>query len=174
MALAVCLLFDPGTDRVIRALWARLEEQGIPTLLTHTHRRHVPHLSYAVLRSYDLAAVTAAFGEIPDSGPVPAYIDTFGLFRRGRASLIPAPSVELARRQERVVAIVESTRADLHRYYRPGRWTPHCSLSPRTRREDLARLSAVVYDVLPIEGTLTRAVLIDTATGEHTPLSVIP
>jgi hypothetical protein len=44
VALAVCLLFDPDTDRAIRQLWATLEDAGIGTLLSHTHRRHVPHL----------------------------------------------------------------------------------------------------------------------------------
>ncbi|WP_016932582.1 2'-5' RNA ligase family protein [Rhodococcus sp. R1101] len=174
MALAVCLLFDTETDRAIRRLWGRLEDDGIPTLLTHTHRRHVPHLSYAVLRSYDLPGVVAALGDVPDGGPVRVYIDALGLFRRGRASLVPAPSAELVQRQTRVVQVVTATGADLHRYYIPGRWTPHCSLSPRTRREELDRLGAVVYDVLPMEATLNRAVLIDTATGEHTPLRVIP
>ncbi|AHD23215.1 2'-5' RNA ligase family protein [Rhodococcus sp. D-6] len=174
MALAVCLLFDTETDRAIRRLWGRLEESGIPTLLTHTHRKHVPHLSYAVLRTYDRGAVVSALEDMPDGGPVPVYIDTLGLFRRGRASLVPAPSSELVQRQDRVVRVVETTGADLHRYYVPGRWTPHCSLSPRTRREELDRLGAVVYDVLPIEATLDRAVLIDTATGEHTPLRMIP
>ncbi|MEU5841886.1 2'-5' RNA ligase family protein [Rhodococcus sp. NPDC047139] len=174
MALAVCLLFDTETDRAIRRLWGRLEESGIPTLLTHTHRRHVPHLSYVVLRTYDLPAVESALEDVPDSGPVHIYIDTLGLFRRGRASLVPAPSPDLVQRQDRVVRVVEETGADLHRYYTPGRWTPHCSLSPRARRDELDRLGAVVYDVLPMEAALTRAVLIDTATGEHTPLRTIP
>jgi hypothetical protein len=50
MALAVCLLFDRRTDRILRGLWDRLEDLGVPTLKSHTHGRHVPHLSLAVLR----------------------------------------------------------------------------------------------------------------------------
>lgn len=174
MALAVCLLFDPGSDRVIRRLWGRLEDTGIATLLTHTHRRHVPHLSYAVLRTCRPPAIVSALESMPDAGPVPVYIDSLGLFRRGRASLVPAPSVDLVQRQAGVARALEAVGSELHRYYRPGRWTPHCSLSPRTKREELDRLGAVVYDVLPIEATLTRAVLIETTTGERTPLRTMP
>src|ERR1043165_7903171 len=59
VALAVCLLFDRRSERAIRALRDQLESLGVPSLRSHTHRRHVPHLSYAVLRSWDLASVTA-------------------------------------------------------------------------------------------------------------------
>jgi hypothetical protein len=45
MALALCLLLDRRSDALVRELWKRLEENGIPTLLSHTHGRHVPHLS---------------------------------------------------------------------------------------------------------------------------------
>src|SRR5262250_280638 len=56
----VCLLFDRSSDRAIRALWEQLESLGVPSLHPHTHGRHVPHVSYAVLRSWDLARVSAA------------------------------------------------------------------------------------------------------------------
>ncbi|MCK0089836.1 2'-5' RNA ligase family protein [Rhodococcus sp. HNM0563] len=174
MALAVCLLFDADTDRAVRRLWERLEDDGISTLLTHTHCRHVPHLSYAVLRTYDTGRLLAALDALPAADPIPLRFDAVGLFRRGRACLIPAPTADLLVRQELVVRAVESTGAELHRHYRPRSWTPHCSLSPRTRRDELPRLTAVVYDVLPIEATVTRAELIDTVTGERYRLQNLP
>ena len=64
MALAVCLLFDRRGDQLVRQLWARLEGAGIRTLQTHTHGRHHPHLSYAVLLEWDLARVQAALAEL--------------------------------------------------------------------------------------------------------------
>jgi len=67
VALAVCLLFDRRSERVIRALWDQLESLGVPSLRSHTHGRHVPHLSYAVLRRWDLASVTAALSGL-DAG----------------------------------------------------------------------------------------------------------
>jgi 2'-5' RNA ligase len=69
VALAVCLLFDDRTDRALRSLWARLELLGVRTLLSHTHGRHVPHLTLASLLSYDLDAVRAALTELPRREP---------------------------------------------------------------------------------------------------------
>lgn len=54
MALAVCLLFDGRSERAIRNLWDRLEHLGVPTLRSHTHGLHVPHVSYVVLLEWEL------------------------------------------------------------------------------------------------------------------------
>ncbi len=62
MALAVCLLFDRRTERRLVHLWQAIEAAGIASLPSHTHGRHVPHLSYAVLRTFDVEAVRAALG----------------------------------------------------------------------------------------------------------------
>lgn len=167
MALAVCLLFDSRTERALRQLWLRLEEAGVPALLSHTHGRHVPHLSYAVLRSWDIEEVRRALATLPDAGPTTLHLDALGLFRRGRSWLVPAVTSDLTARQERVVAAVEATGADLHRHYRPGVWVPHCTLAPRARLESLPTLAATVYDVLPLEAVADRAGLIDSGTGNR-------
>lgn len=174
MALAVCLLLDAATDRALRALWTRLEDAGVPTLLSHTHRNHVPHLSYAVLRSYDVDAVLGAVAALPDAGPVVLHADALGLFRRGRASLVPSVTSGLAGRQERVVAAAVGTGADLHRNYRPGVWVPHVSLATRARLGDLPAVAALAYTVLPMRLPVSRAALVDSSTGRQWPLPVIP
>ena len=174
MALAVCLLFDARTDEAIRALWHRLEQAGVPTLLGHTHRRHVPHLSYAVLRSFDVDKVLDAMDLLPDEGPMRLHLDALGMFRRSRCWLVPAVTSDIAGRQERVVEAVESTGADLHRNYVPGVWVPHCTLAPRIRLEQLPRLAAAVYDVLPLSATVESAALIDSGTGQRWPLQHLP
>lgn len=173
MALAVCLLFDPATDRALRQLWARLEEAGLPTLLTHTHRRHVPHLSYAVLRSYDVARVQAEVASLPDEGAVPVRFDGLGLFPRGRAWLIPT-AAGLASRQRSVVAAARAAGADVHRHYEPPVWLPHCTIAPRTRPAMLPALAVAVYDMLPLQGWADRAALVDSGTGELWPLDRVP
>jgi len=174
MALAVCLLFDARTDEAIHALWRRLEQHGVPTLLSHTHGRHVPHLSYAVLRSFDVDKVLDAAELLPDEGPMTLHFDALGLFRRSRSWLVPAVTSDIAARQERVVEAVESTGAALHRHYVPGLWVPHCTVAPRVRLEDLPRLAASVYDILPLTTTVESATLIDSGTGEQYPLRHIP
>jgi hypothetical protein len=174
VALAVCLLFDARSERAIRALWERLESVGVPTLRSHTHRRHVPHVSYAVLRSWDRDRVAAALGALGPGGPVELSFDGLGLFRRGRAWLLAGVSADVVRRQERVVDAVTATGADLHKHYVPGSWLPHCSLAPRTPLAQLPVLAATVYDVLPLPARLTRVALIDSGTGEQWPLATMP
>ncbi len=174
MALAVCLLFDSRTDHAIRQLWQRLEDLGIRTLLSHTHGHHVPHLSYAVLRTFDVDKVYDAVDLLPDEGPMTLHFDAIGMFRRGRCWLVPAVTSDIAARQERVVQAVESTGADLHKHYQPGVWVPHCTVAPRTRLEELARLAAAVYDVLPLVATVESAALVNSSTGEIRPLPKLP
>ena len=174
MALAVCLLFDHRTELAIRRLWKRLEDAEVPTLLTHTHGHHVPHLSYAVLRSFDLDKVAEALALLPDEGPMPLHFDAIGMFRRSRTWLVPSVTSEIARRQECVVEALESTGADLHQNYRPGVWVPHCTLAPRTTLERLPTVASAVFDVLPLVATADRAALIDTSTGRRVPLDTIP
>jgi hypothetical protein len=174
MALAVCLLFDARTERALRQLWRHLEDDGIATLHSHTHRRHVPHVSYAVLRSWDLGEVRAAVAGLPDRGPVAVHLDALGLFRRNRSWLLPGTDADLRGRQRAVVAALADTSADLHWHYRPGTWIPHCTLAPRVRMDQLATLATAVYDVLPIVGVADRAALVDSGSGAVHPLSHVP
>lgn len=171
MALAVCLLFDPVADRAIRQLWDRLEAGGVRTLATHTHRRHVPHLSYAVLRTFDVPAVSAAVEIVPVGDPLCLRFDAVGLFRRGRAVLLPSAGAALQDRQAAVVRACEATGAELHRHYRPASWIPHCSLATRVRRDDLGAMAAAAFDILPLEAATSACVLIDSATGQRWPLT---
>lgn len=174
MALAVCLLLDARTDRAVRQLWNRLEDAGIATLRSHTHGRHVPHVSYAVLRSWDLDKVQEAVSALPDRGPVELHFDALGMFRRSRSWLVPAVPADLVPRQQQVAEAVIGTGADLHRHYQRGLWVPHCTLAPRVRLEKLSTLAALVYDVLPIDATADRAALVDSGTGRRVPLPHVP
>ena len=134
----------------MRALWDRLERAGVPSLRSHTHGQHMPHVSYAVLRTWDLAAVSAAVAGLGPVAPVELTFDGVGLFRRGRAWLLAGAAAEFITRQERVVEAVIGTGAELHRHYRPGRWLPHCSVAPRASLAQLPVLAGVIYDVLPL------------------------
>ena len=174
VALAVCLLFDRPSERAVRALWDRLERAGVPSLRSHTHGHHMPHVSYAVLRTWDLAAVSAAVAGLGPITPVELTFDGVGLFRRGRAWLLAGAAAEFVTRQERVVEAVIGTGAELHKHYRPGRWLPHCSVAPRASLAQLPVLAAVIYDVLPLETRLDRVALIDSATGEIWPVTAVP
>ena len=174
MALAVCLLFDRRSERAVRALWDRLEERGVGSLGSHTHGRHLPHVSYAVLRRWDQAAVTDALARIEVGEPVELSFDGIGLFRRGRTWLVAGVSADFVGRQQRVVEEVTATGAELHKHYRPGTWLPHCSLAPRATLAQLPTVVAAVMDVLPLRARLDRAALVNSSTGEVSPLAALP
>jgi hypothetical protein len=174
VALAVCLLFDRRSERAVRALWDRLEEHGISSLRSHTHGRHVPHVSYAVLRSWDQPAVTDALAAVAGGRPVELSFDGIGLFRRGRTWLVAGVTADFVARQQRVVEAVIATGAELHKHYRPGVWLPHCSLAPRATLAQLPTVAAAVFDVLPLQSRLDRAALVNSATGDVYPLSALP
>ena len=170
----MCLLFDPPTDRVLRRLWQRLEDDGVATLATHTHGRHVPHLSLAVLRQWDLDKVRAAVEALPDAGPTTVQLDAVAAFRRGRMSLVPALPSGLALRQERLVAALDASQDALHKHYVPGIWTPHVTVATRVRLDQTPLVLAAAYEIRPLTGTLTRAALVDAANGTVHPLDTVP
>ncbi|ULN46358.1 2'-5' RNA ligase family protein [Mycolicibacterium goodii] len=174
MALAVCLLFDRRSERAIRALWDRIEQQGVASLRSHTHGRHVPHVSYAVLRRWDQDAVTQALSGNGSGAPVELSFDGVGVFRRGRVWLVAGVSADVAVRQQRVVDVITATGAELHKHYRPGVWLPHCSLAPRATLAQLPEVAAAVMDVLPLRVTLDHAALVNSSTADVSPLPVLP
>lgn len=170
MSLAICLLIDDPADAAVRELWRRLEEAGVPSLASHTHGRHLPHLTLAALRTFDVTDVQRALSGLPVAGPTVLRLDALGTFRRSRCWLAPAASVDLVARQEAVVGAAVGTGADLHRHYRPGAWIPHLTLAPRLHTTDLPLVARIVYDVLPLTAVVTRAALIETTTGARHPL----
>lgn len=139
------------------------------TLATHTHGRHVPHLTLASLRSYDLEAVRTACAALPAPASREVRFDAVGMFPRSRCWLVPAVDPDLVARQQAAVTAVAATGADLHRSYRPGSWVPHLTLAPRMGLSQLPTLARHAFEILPLSATLTRTVLVDTSTGSvHT------
>ena len=174
MSLAVCLLFDGESNRRIRQLWQHLEDVGVGTLASHTHGRHYPHLSYAVLREWDVRQVQRAVESLPDGGPITLSCQGSLCFPRGRVALAPAGSAELSTRQERAVCAIEQTGAVLHKHYRSGYWVPHISVATRAPAGRMAEVTRIVADVLPLMVRVEHAALIDSGTGQTWPLAVIP
>lgn len=166
MTLAVCLLLDDAGDRAVRRLWARLEQEGLTTLQTHTHGRHVPHLTLASLLASDAGAVREVLAGLPPAAPTTMHLDALGVFRRSRCWLQPGISSAFVARQEAVATAVGATGAVLHKHYRPGDWLPHLTLAPRLRLDQLPTVARLVFDVLPLTVTFSRAALVETSTGQ--------
>jgi 2'-5' RNA ligase len=127
-----------------------------------------------VLRSWDQAAVTDALAAVDGGQPVELNFDGIGLFRRGRTWLVAGVTADFVARQQRVVEAVIATGAELHKHYRPGVWLPHCSLAPRATLAQLPTVAAAVFDVLPLQGRLDRAALVNSATSDVYPLPALP
>lgn len=174
MALAVCALFDPTGERLVRGLWARLEDAGIGSLASHTHGNHHPHLSYAVLLEWDLDRVRDTLARLTGGGHFSANVQGTVVFPRGRVALAVAVPAEVAVRQERITSALTSTGAQLHKHYRPASWIPHVSVATRAPGALLPVAVNAVSDVLPVALTVASAALVDTATGETWPLPGIP
>lgn len=174
MALAVCLLFDGRSERAVRNLWDRLEDVGVPTLRSHTHALHHPHLSYVVLLSWDLDAVRAAVEALPGHRPFEITFDALGSFRRGRACMVPAVPVDFVARQQAVLEAVRSTGAMVHKHYETDRWLPHLSLATRAPLDRLSDVALAVYQVLPLTLRVSGAALIDSSTGRTWDLATLP
>lgn len=174
MALAVCLLFDARSDLLMRELWSRLEDAGVSTLASHTHRRHYPHLSYAVLRSWDLARTQEALAALPAADPFPMSFHGSLTFPRGRVALAPAVTADVAVRQWRIVTALEEAGAVLHRNYEAGQWVPHVSVATRAQGAKLRIVVKAIADVLPLTVRVDRAALVNSSTGQIWPLPHIP
>jgi len=166
VALTVCLLLDDAADRAVRRLWGRLEQAGVPTLLSHTHGRHVPHLTLASLTSCDLEDVRAALTALPAAEPLATRFEALGVFRRSRCWLAPTVTTGLLVRQQAAVHAVRDAGADVHDAYRPGGWVPHLTLAPRLHLRELAAVAERVNEILPLPATFERAALVQTSTGE--------
>jgi 2'-5' RNA ligase len=169
VALSVCLLLDERADRAVRALWLRLEDAGVGSLLSHTHGRHRPHLTLTSL----LAATSGTLPDLldglapcRDADALTLRFDALGMFRRSRCWLVPEASRSLLDRQEQVAAIAATTDALLHRNYAAGAWTPHLTLAPRLHLDRLSVVARLAFDVLPVDATLGPLVVVDTTTGE--------
>jgi 2'-5' RNA ligase len=174
VALAVCLLFDARSDQLMRELWSRLEDAGVSTLATHTHRGHYPHLSYAVLRHWDLTRTQEALADLPAADPFTMSFHGSLAFPRGRVALAPAVTADMALRQWRIVTALEATGAELHRNYQAGQWVPHVSVATRAQGAQLRVVVKAIADILPLTVRVDRAALVDSATGRTWPLPHIP
>lgn len=165
VALAVCLLFDDRSDRLVRELWERLELEGVGTLASHTHGQHHPHLSLAVLRTWDPGEVRALLGGLPALGEVEMSCRGTLVFPRGRVALAPSVSAAAMAHQEALAGALEVAGADLHKHYLPGRWIPHVSIATRASSEQLPLVVKALTDVLPLEIRSERLALVDSSTG---------
>jgi 2'-5' RNA ligase len=169
-SLSVCLLLDDAADRAVRRLWRQLADDGVPSLATYTHGRHVPHLTLASLGQADLVVVRGLLAPVGPKQPAHLRFEALGAFTRSRCSLVPVVAPELLTAQQRVVDRLRSASLPVQRHYLPGAWLPHLTLTPRMPVELLPKVAQRAYEVLPLSATATRTAVVDTGTGDVHPL----
>jgi hypothetical protein len=97
---------------------------GIPSMATHTHRLHQPHVSLFVAEDLPVDETLAAVGLVP-MRPIPLRIEAVGIFPGGLLYLTPVASSELLEEQSRIKAKVSPLATDPWPYFERGAWTPH-------------------------------------------------
>lgn len=163
---------DADTSGRIERLWGRLEEAGVPTLASLTHRRHRPHASLIVGEHLEVGPVVDALRTPPaaPARPIPLRVEAVGAFPEGVLFLACVTNDDLAREHRRVAERVGPLVTDRWPWFEPGRWTPHLTLGSGLTTEQVTRGLALAMDELPIEGRFEAAGIEDGSTGDSWPL----
>ncbi len=166
MAQGVVLLFDGAADAAIRSLWSALDEDGVGSLGTYSHRRHHPHVSLVVADAIPTAAVARVLAgslRIPRA----LTLDGVGAFV-GRVlflGVVPAP--ELLEASAEIGTAVSRAGADVWSHYLPGQWIPHCTLTQSVPQGQFGvAMDRVLNSPLPLRTAISGIALVDDTRGE--------
>jgi hypothetical protein len=147
-------------------LWASLEAAGIPTLASHTHKGHRPHLSLVVAEDLSPLEALGVLHSLPRQ-PLPLIFNSPGVFPGGVLFLTCVPTTQLLEEHLHVHRLVAPVTTGPWAYYAPGAWTPHLTVSYGLNDEQLARAIHAALDWLPMEGWLTSGGVEDGRSGER-------
>jgi hypothetical protein len=151
---------------VIRDLWETIAERGLPSMATHTHRLHQPHVSLIVAEDLPVTDALEAVGPVPPE-PIRLLIEATGVFPGGFLFLACVVNQELLDEQRRVHDAIRPLAVDPWRNVEPGTWTPHITTGWALTHQQLAEALPIVLDTLPIEGWFDHGGVEDGSTGEN-------
>jgi 2'-5' RNA ligase len=144
----VDLVLDPAADAAVRAVWAALDEAGLPSLAHHRSPSNRPHTTLALSRSWPGAegreVVVRALGALPMTVRLGAPL----VFGHGPfvLALGVVPTQGLITLHRSLAGVLSPAREHL----RPGVWTPHVTLAHRLEATQVGEvLSVVVAAGLP-------------------------
>jgi hypothetical protein len=157
---------DSTTSRVIRDLWDAIAVEGVPSMATHTHRLHQPHVSLIVAEQLPVNAVVEVVGPVPPE-PIKLLIEAAGVFPGGFLFLACVASQQLLNEQRRVHRAVQPFAIDPWPYFGQGTWTPHITIGWALTPQELSQALPIVLDCLPIDGWLDNGGVEDGSTGEN-------
>ena len=176
MTRGIVLWPDPDTSVAVRGMWQELASAGLPSMATHTHRRHQPHVSLVVAESLDAPAAGTAVGLVTAT-PLPCRLELAAFFPGGVLMLPLVPSYELLLEQQRVSSAIDGLGGLMvgrSAHTKPGVWAPHMTCAYGIAFHQVAAALEIALGYLPITGYLTRGGIEDGATGENWPSSISP
>ncbi|HEY0805785.1 MAG TPA: 2'-5' RNA ligase family protein [Pseudonocardiaceae bacterium] len=168
MADALECYFDDEADAAVRALWQRLEQAGVPSMASRTHRRHRPHLSFAVAGAIPAGARKRLATDLAMLAMPRLWLYTLGTFPSNQNALLlgAVTDAELLAVHVAVHDALAGRVRDPWAYYMPGAWVPHCSLAEEVTPAQLAAGFAALHPIEPIRARVTEVGVMATRTGE--------
>jgi hypothetical protein len=162
----IVLLLDVDADAAVRACWRRLDEAGIPSLTTHTHGRHVPHISLVVAERIEVGEWLGELREGWFAGPpVSVELGPVGTFPEGGWVFLSAGGVDRSA-HSRLVASLGDDVTDPWEHYLPDHWVPHCTLAGGLDADEVeSALEVLAGSRVPIVATIESAVVVDAESG---------
>lgn len=168
MAHALVLFFDDKADARVRSLWRRLESAGVPSLATKSHRKHRPHLSFAVAGTIPASTRKALRADLSLLVVPNLWLYTLGTFPNPENILFlgAVTDAELLAVHSAVHDILAGKVKQPSAAYLPGAWIPHCTLAMGIEPGQLTAGVAALHPIDPIKAAITEIGIVDTQTGE--------
>jgi 2'-5' RNA ligase len=129
MPFAIVLLFDAKTEAAFRKIGRTLEKNRVPTCFSG--EGFGPHLTLASFQDGDPERLLKVLKRTATSfAPFPLRIESIGSFpRKGVLFLAPVVTGGLLEMNSRLHGELKKDVKGFARYYFPGVWVPHCTLS---------------------------------------------
>jgi hypothetical protein len=166
MAQGIVLLLDDDADAAVRACWRSLEEADISSLVTHTHGKHVPHISLVVAELIEIGEWLAVLREGWFAGPpVSVQLGPVGTFPDGGWVFLGVEGLDRSA-HVRLVASLGDDVSDPWEHYLPDMWVPHCTLAGGLDAHEIqAALVTLGGSALSVPATIDAAAVIDSDSG---------
>jgi 2'-5' RNA ligase len=161
------LTLDDATDAAVRAEWATLAGNELPSLALHTAASNAPHVTLLAGEALDPGDVPSdAFAALP----LPLRFAALSVFPAARGRFVLVRTLVVTAELLALHALVASTAADPVPTSLPGAWTPHVTLARRLTAEQVGLALPLLAPFR--DGTLTGARFWDGDTKTLTPLKI--
>lgn len=170
MSRGLVMRFAESSEREVQKAWAAVESAGMPSLRTHTHQAHVPHLSLAVAEVLDNDRAANAVAKLQP--PKTIQLESVGYFPEGVLFLNVVPTQGLLRLQSDIFEQLSLSGAMTRSWLatRPDSWSPHVTVAYGVAAVDLGAAVQALTPVLPMTLGVDGLWIEDGATGEAWPV----